>query len=216
MVKLFVQMGVEKKILEELKRYNQINSYIVEQEDPLAALADTAVTGDETANVDEPADATGAEEVAEPVDVANDPEVEVVGDEETSDSGTEELDITDLVNKQNEVASKQDEYMNNLFGKLEDLTNKLGEMDKIFDKINSLEQKIEKYRSKTPEEKLHLRSLDSYPYNQKLTDFFVDKQPEMEQSGKHEYILTADEVQNFSDNSIRDTFGPVPKNNPSF
>jgi hypothetical protein len=106
--------------------------------------------------------------------------------------------------------------MTNLFGKLEDLTNKLGEMDKIFDKINSLEQKIEKYREKTPEERLHLRSLDSYPYNQKLTDFFIDKQPEMEKSGKHEYVLTADEVKNFSDNSIRDTFGPIPKNSPSF
>lgn len=207
-------MGVEKKILEELNRYNQINSYITEQADPLADLAGGA---DETPTTDDLPDA-GAEEVAEPVDVASDPEVEVIGDEggTETESGTEELDITDLVNKQNEVATKQDEYMNNLFGKLEDLTNKLGEMDKIFDKINSLEQKIEKYREKTPEERLHLRSLDSYPYNQKLTDFFVDKQPEMEKSGKHEYVLTADEVKNFSDNSIRDTFGPIPKNNPSF
>lgn len=207
-------MGVEKKILEELNRYNQINSYITEQADPLADLAGGA---DETPATDDLPDA-GAEEVAEPVDVASDPEVEVIGDEggTETESGTEELDITDLVNKQNEVATKQDEYMNNLFGKLEDLTNKLGEMDKIFDKINSLEQKIEKYREKTPEERLHLRSLDSYPYNQKLTDFFVDKQPEMEKSGKHEYVLTADEVKNFSDNSIRDTFGPIPKNNPSF
>jgi hypothetical protein len=207
-------MGVEKKILEELNRYNQINSYITEQADPLADLAGGA---DETPATNDLPDA-GAEEVAEPVDVASDPEVEVIGDEggTETESETEELDITDLVNKQNEVATKQDEYMSNLFGKLEDLTNKLGEMDKIFDKINSLEQKIEKYREKTPEERLHLRSLDSYPYNQKLTDFFVDKQPEMEKSGKHEYVLTADEVKNFSDNSIRDTFGPIPKNNPSF
>lgn len=207
-------MGVEKKILQELNRYNQINSYITEQADP---LADLAAGADETPATDDLAD-VGAEEVAEPVDVANDPEVEVIGAEggTETESGTEELDITDLVNKQNEVATKQDEYMNNLFGKLEDLTNKLSEMDKIFDKINSLEQKIEKYREKTPEEKLHLRSLDSYPYNQKLTDFFVDKQPEMEKSGKHEYVLTADEVKNFSDNSIRDTFGPIPKNTPSF
>ena len=207
-------MGVEKKILQELNRYKQINSYITEQADPLADLAGGA---DATPATDDLTD-IGAEEVDEPVDVANDPEVEVIGDKggAETESGTEELDITDLVNKQNEVASKQDEYMSNLFGKLEDLTNKLGEMDKIFDKINSLEQKIEKYREKTPEERLHLRSLDSYPYNQKLTDFFIDKQPEMEKSGKHEYVLTADEVKNFSDHSIRDTFGPIPKNSPSF
>jgi len=211
-------MGVEKKILEELSRYNQINSYITEQD---ANVVDVSLDAGEELTTEPTADTdldTGAEEVAEPVDVASDPDVEVIDDsgEVQGEENTEELDITELVNKQNEVAQKQDEYMNNLFGKLDDLTNKLQEMDKIFDKINSLEQKIEKYREKTPEEKLHLRSLDSYPYNQKLTDFFVDKQPEMEQSGKHEYVLTADEVQNFSDNSIRDTFGPVPKNTPSF
>ena len=44
-------------------------------------------------------------------------------------------------------------------------------MDTILNKINDLEQKVEKYRQKSPEEKLQLRSLDSYPYNQKLTDF---------------------------------------------
>jgi len=211
-------MGVEKKILEELSRYNQINSYITEQD---ANVVDVSLDAGEELTTEPTADTdldTGAEEVAEPVDVASNPDVEVIDDsgEVQGEENTEELDITELVNKQNEVAQKQDEYMNNLFGKLDDLTNKLQEMDKIFDKINSLEQKIEKYREKTPEEKLHLRSLDSYPYNQKLTDFFVDKQPEMEQSGKHEYVLTADEVQNFSNNSIRDTFGPVPKNTPSF
>ena len=38
-----------------------------------------------------------------------------------------------------------------------------------------LKAKIEKYKPKSPEQKLELRSLDSYPYNQKLTDFFDDK-----------------------------------------
>ncbi len=61
-------------------------------------------------------------------------------------------------------------------------------------------------REDTPEEKLMLRSLDSYPYNQKLTDFFNDKEPEMEKSGKNEYVLTSDEVENFSPNEIKKTF----------
>ena len=39
---------------------------------------------------------------------------------------------------------------------------------------NDIEAKIEKYRQKTPQEKLELRSIDSGPFNQKLTDF-IDK-----------------------------------------
>ena len=74
---------------------------------------------------------------------------------------------------------------------MEDLRNILG--------------KLEKYRQKTPEEKLELRSLDSGPYNQKLTDYFSDKLPEMEKQGK-EYVLTTDDVQSFSPNEIKKTF----------
>jgi hypothetical protein len=62
-------------------------------------------------------------------------------------------------------------------------------------KLNSLESKIEKYREKTPQERLELRTLDSYPFNQKLSTFFDDKQEDMEKTGKHEYVLTSDEVE---------------------
>ena len=79
-------------------------------------------------------------------------------------------------------------------------------MDQIVDKLNSLEDKIEKYRPKTPEEKLELRSLDSGPYKQKLSDFFIDKQKDIEKTGKNEYILTTDEVENFTDDQIRQSF----------
>jgi hypothetical protein len=96
--------------------------------------------------------------------------------------------------------------MNNLFTKLDDLQSKLSHMDQIMDKINSLETKFDRYREKTPEEKLMLRSLDSYPYNQKLTDFFDDKKQEMEDTGKNEYVLTSDEVEEFSPNEIKGTF----------
>ena len=89
---------------------------------------------------------------------------------------------------------------------MQDLTSKLSDMDKILNKINDLETKVEKYRQKSPEEKLQLRSLDSYPYNQKLTDFFVDKEVEMEKTGKNEYVLTPDEVENYSENDIKNSF----------
>ena len=208
-------MSVEKKLLEEIERYNKINNYITEQ-DELTPLPGDEEGGEEPAGDLPPAPEGGetdsAEEVPEPIDVETDPDVEVVGDEEgstddmTEEGGTEELDITDLVTTQKDISDKQDEYMETMFSKLEDLTSKLGEMDTILNKINDLEQKVEKYRQKSPEEKLQLRSLDSYPYNQKLSDFFMDKQSEFEQTGKNEYVLTSDEIENYSDGDIKKSF----------
>jgi len=201
-------MSINKKIISEIERYKNIDSYISEQ-------FDTAEP--EAAPAEEPTDMEMGDddkvsEIPEPVDVETDPDVEVVDDEKetttddtTEESGTEELEITDLVTAQKDIQSKQDEYMNTMFEKLSDLEGKLSSMDAIFDKINNLENKIEKYRQKSPEEKLQLRSLDSYPYNQKLTDFFQDKEEEFEKTGK-EYTLTTDDVENFSDAEIKNTF----------
>jgi hypothetical protein len=205
-------MGVSKAILEEIKKYNQINNYIFEQEtglppveDPLATLPAPA-----DAPVAEPApDAAATPPVGEtepqPVDVENDPDVEKIGGE-TEESGSEELEITDLVNSQKNIETKQEEYFSNLFNQLQNLESKLGDMDNVMNKLNQIEIKIEKYREKTPQEKLELRSLDSGPFNQKLTDFFVDKQTDFEKSGKNEYILTTDDVEDYAPSEIKGTF----------
>ena len=195
-------MSIDKKILEEISKYNNINKYISEQETDLPEPiegGDVDLEGSEL-DIDD----------VQPVDVESDPEVEVVG-EPTSElsgeeSGTEELDITDLVTTQKDMSTKQEEYMDSMMDRLNDLTSKLSDMDKILVKINSLEDKVDKYRQKSPEEKLQLRSLDSYPYNQKLTDFFMDKGPDMEKTGKNEYVLTSDEVENYTDRDIKDSF----------
>lgn len=203
-------MSIENKILKEITRYQNISKYISEQElgdEP--GTEETDVTDAETGGEDV------VDEIPEPIDVESDPDVEIVDDEgETQDvvtdegdvSGTEELDVTELVNTQKNISDKQDEYMDTMFQKLDSLTSKLEDMDKIIEKINDLEQKVEKYRPKSSTEKLQLRSLDSYPYNQKLTDFFQDKENEMEASGKNEYILTSDEVENFSQSDIAKSF----------
>ena len=210
-------MNIDKKILEELSRFNSINKYINEQElpppptDPLAGAPADPLAGapvDPLAGGTPPADPAGATPppapgtVPAPVDVEADPDVEKVGDE----SGKEDLEITDLVKSQKNVEKKQDEYFEQLFGHLETLENKLGEMDEIVNKLNSLEAKVEKYREKTPQEKLELKTIDSGPFNQKLSDFFIDKQEDMEKSGKNEYVLTSDEVKDFSPNEIQKTF----------
>jgi hypothetical protein len=196
-------MSIDKKILKEIKRHQNINNYVFEQEE-VTDLPDEG--GEDIAQTDD----LEVDEVPEPVDVSDDPDVEVVsGDDEvdvTDEGGTEELDITDLVTTQKDMSNKQDEYMDTMFGKLDDLTSKLGEMDSILDRINQLETKIEKYRQKSPEEKLQLRSLDSYPYNQKLTDFFMDKQEDLEKTGKNEYVLTSDDIESYSDGNIKKSF----------
>jgi len=203
---------VDNRIIEEISRYKSINNYIFEQEATLPPPPEEGVLppADPGAFPPPPADAGAippppAVPVTEPtpVDVATDPEVEKVGEEKGK---TEELDISDLVNSQKQVEKKQEEYFDNLFKHLTDLEGKLGEMDNIMNKLNDLEMKVEKYREKTPQEKLELRSLDSGPFNQKLTDFFEDKEEDMEKSGKNEYILTQDEVEDYSPVDIKKTF----------
>lgn len=212
-------MSLDRKILEELARHNRINKYIIEQEagELPPPPPDAPPIGDEPLP---PAAPTTPEPAAEPevIDVEKDEEVEKIDDKGVSEEGeeTEELDITDLVSAQEKIQTKQDNYFDELFKQLETLTSKLSEMDKIVDKVNSIEQKIEKYRIKTPEEKLELRSLDSYPYSQKLTDFFVDKEKDLDKSGKNEYVLTSDEVTDFSPTEIKKTFQPPSSLDDSF
>jgi hypothetical protein len=211
-------MSLDKKIISEIERYRNINNYILEQTTPdLGALAPApgevgvgAPPPPAEAEVAPPAAPT----TPQPIDVANDPDVEKIDDEgnaqDSSDdeSGTEELEITDLVDSQKNIEKKQDEYFENLFGQLSNLESKLGEMDSIMNKLNALENKIEKYREKTPQERLELRTLDSYPFNQKLSQFFDDKQDDMEKTGKNDYVLTSDQVMDINTSDIKNSFQP--------
>jgi len=162
-----------------------------------------------------PGEAEGPGGAPTPIDVENDPDVEKIDDDGESEEkkdkkddegGTDELDVTDLVDSQKNIEKKQDDYFENLFGQLTKLESRLGEMDAIMNKLNALENKIEKYREKTPQEKLELRSYDSYPFNQKLSQFFDDKQDEMEKTGKNDYVLTPDDVTDINVSDIKDSF----------
>jgi hypothetical protein len=222
---------VDSKIISEIKRYREINSYIFEQDaalpppppppaDPAAGGALPPPPGGALPPPPggDPAAAGGTPPPppAAPVDVANDPDVEKLGDKDKKegDKKGKELEITDLVKSQKNVETKQEEYFDNLFKHLTDLESKLSDMDNIMNKLNDLESKIEKMRPKTPEEKLELRSLDSGPYNQKLSDFFEDKMDDMEKSGKNEYVLTQDDVENYSSGDIKKSFRDFGSDTP--
>jgi hypothetical protein len=211
---------VNENILSEISRHREINKYITEQDATLppppaegelppppadaageVPPADLGMTPPADLGMTPPPAAPSGD--TQPVDVATDPDVEKLGDEKDK---TEEIDITDLVKSQKNVEKKQEEYFDNLFKHLTDLESRLGEMDNIMTKLNDLEMKVEKYRVKTPEEKLELRTLDSGPYNQKLSDFFQDKEEEMEKSGKNEYVLTQTDVEDYSNSDIKKSF----------
>jgi hypothetical protein len=214
-------MSLDTKIISEIQRYRSINNYISEQvgEDlaPLAPEAGVAPPpATSTATPPPPPAAPGG--APTPIDVENDPDVEKIDDSGKSEegdkgeSGSEELDITELVDSQKNIEKKQDDYFDNLFGQLTKLESRLGEMDAIMNKLNALENKIEKYRDKTPQEKLELRSYDSYPFNQKLSQFFDDKKDEMEKTGKNDYVLTPEDVTDINVNDIKGSFqGNKPK-----
>jgi hypothetical protein len=204
-------MRIDVKILNEIRRYKDINNYINEQDvppppppgdvppPPPGAGAPPPPPGD----VPPPPGGAGAPlPPAEPINVGEDPEVEKIEDE----TKEKKIKVTDLVKGQKSVEEKQETYFENLFQHLDDLESKLSNMDQIIDKLNSIESKIEKYRVKTPEEKMELRSLDSGPFNQKLSQFFQEKEDEFEDMGREQYIIRPDDVQNYSQPDIKKSF----------
>ena len=217
---------IDQKILLELRRYNQINNYIMEQdvppppgdvppppgEDVPPPPGDDVPPAGETPDVTPPA-------APEKVDTATDPDVEKLDKEgkpedKKDDSDTEEIEVTDLVDSQKNIQTKQDDYFQQLFDQLSSLEERLSGMDQIVNKLNTLEAKVDQYKPKSPQEKLELRSLDSGPFNQKLTDFFEDKQEDFKKTGKNEYILTQDDVESYSPLEIRKTFDQFPGGKP--
>jgi hypothetical protein len=202
---------LEKSLMEELARYNAINKYaknLMEQGElppppsPEGELPPPPSPEGELPPP--PVDTTGAElppsDMGAPID------------------DVEEIDITDLVNMTKSIKKELDDKktetdgvtgkMDTVFTKLSDLEGKLSQMDAVLSKIDQLGQKMEDMREKTPQEKLELRSLDSYPFNQNPQQFFANKQSEMRQSGKNEYVLTKQEIDNYSTDIIKNSFNP--------
>jgi hypothetical protein len=125
-----------------------------------------------------------------------------------------EVDVTSLVDgaKEAKVAAiKAMKVSKNtgekLMDKLSNLEARLAKMDSVASKIENLEKEMVK-RNPTPVEKLEMRSLDSYPYNIKLSDYWADKKGAYDVTNKEkEYVLTSDDIDSdFSYSQIKDTF----------
>ena len=213
-------MDLEKKLHEELMRHRSINNYgkklVKEQEE-----VDPADIPVDDAPIEDIPDVP-AEEPAGDAPIEDVPAEEPAGDapEEGGDFDVEEIDITDSVNMtqniKNELDAKKSENdqvigkMGDLFSKLDDLESKLSKMDNVIAKIDGLEHKVEDMKEPTPQERLEMRSLDSYPFNQKPSEFFSQKELDMKASGKNEYVITKQDVDDYSDKQMRDSFNIEP------
>jgi hypothetical protein len=198
---------LEQKLQEELNRYKAINKYgktmIMEQDVPPPPPAPDAA-------VDAPP-APDAAIDAPPTDAPPMDTPDMGGD------NTEEVDITDLVNMTKSIKKDLENHtqdntqtmtkMDDVFTKLGDLEAKLAQMDQVMAKIDQLGAQVQQMKPETPVEKLEMRSLDSYPFNEKPQEFFSHKQGEMRASGKNEYVLTKDDVDNYS-SEIKTSFNP--------
>ena len=110
------------------------------------------------------------------------------------------------VNESNIIANRADD----LLGKFSELESRLGGMDEIISKMDELEKEVIQ-RNPTPVEKLNMRSMESFPYSVKLTDFWEDREG-YDTGGEEvekEYTLTQDEVDyDYNETDIRNTFKP--------
>lgn len=230
-----MKKNINKQLLnEELKRFKlllEYSFYKEEEEKDNIILGSLSEQDEEPepgaeATTEQPAD-TGAEATPEqpidagadmgteqPTDMAGDMGADM-GMEQPADMGggeeDVEIDVTELVKGSEEAKRSAEEATRNtetLISKLADLESRLAKMDSITNKIDDLEREMVK-RNPTPVEKLELRSLSSFPYNQKLTDFWGQKHDgyEVTSDTNKEYTLTTDDINyDYSDNNIRQSF----------
>jgi hypothetical protein len=210
----------------EIPEYKDLILGDIEEADDNAP-DDLAPAGDVNAAADAIGDELGVDtgagdDISGEIDDSQPPMDEPMDDmsmdtEEPADDSTE-VDVTALVKGSEEAKTAADNAANAanqntqaLMQKLDSLEAHVANMDRIGAKIEALEKEIIK-RNPTPVEKLEMRSLDSYPYSQKLTDFWKDKEGAYnvmgnEEPKKKEYVLTKDDVDSgYSDADIKKSF----------
>ena len=141
-------------------------------------------------------------------------------DEEEPEEEDDVIDVDDLTDAQEKVNDKVnsvgrdlgqvDKKIGSLIGAIETLQ---GMFDQNNKKIEDLKKEIEK-RNPTQTEKLNLRSIDSYPFSEKPTDYWQKKSANSNYSAyadndeptTQEYVITNDDVDDFTEREIADSF----------
>ena len=214
-----MKKDIKRLINEEVENFKKLYEYNFYTE------ADNLILGNLEEQEDEEVEdffAGGEEEETEELDKLG-PEEEPAEEEETeevdidvepADDGTIELDVTELVKGSEEAkqsADQANEKIDSLLSMVSKLENQLKSMEQISSKIDSLETELEK-RAPTPEEKIEMRSLDSYPYSVKLTDFWSSQEGQYDIVDKEdeepkEYVLTQDDIDaDYSSADVKSSF----------
>ena len=141
-------------------------------------------------------------------------------DEEEPEEEDDVIDVDDLTDAQEKVNDKVnsvgrdlgqvDKKIGSLIGAIEKLQ---GMFDQNNKNIEDLKKEIEK-RNPTQTEKLNLRSIDSYPFSEKPTDYWQKKSANSNYSAyadndeptTQEYVITNDDVDDFTEREIADSF----------
>lgn len=140
-------------------------------------------------------------------------------DEPEAEGGEVELDITELVQKSEDAEAASQEAnskIDQLMAQLGSLESKLPNVDKLSDQFAALEKEVQE-RNPSEVEKLEMRSMNSYPYNLKLSDYWAQDDSgyevdngdgqEFEEEKEEEFVLTKDDVeQSYNPNSIKKSF----------
>ena len=234
-------MGDKKILNEEIKRFNTILEYSFfvdemekEGDSPEGntedLLLDVTEQEEEVTDVVEPTEEPVEEPTEEPTEeggedpfggelpvedeFADEPAME---EEPMGGEGEVEVDVSDIVDKTEEAkeeASQASSKIDDLLGKFSELEEKLTGMDQIITKMDELEQEV-KDRNPSPTEKLSMRSMDSFPYSVKLTDFWNDREgydATGEEDEEKEYTLTKQDIDDdYSEVDIRSSFNPKGK-----
>jgi hypothetical protein len=136
-----------------------------------------------------------------------------------SEEEVEEIDVTAIVTKSDEAKASADlavqssqetnTYVKDLMDKFSNLEAQLGKMDSIMAKVSKIED-----TNKTPDEKLEMRSLDSFPYSMKLTDYWEDKVAdptnnyEATENDEERFEITKDDLTDYNELDIKNSFNP--------
>jgi hypothetical protein len=146
-------------------------------------------------------------------------EFSAADDIEMEDEEVEEIDVTAIVSKSDEAKESADlavqasqetnTYVKDLMDKFSNLEAQLGKMDSIMAKVSKIED-----TNKTPNEKLEMRSLDSFPYSMKLTDYWNDKindptnNYEATENDEENFEVTPEDISDYNELDIKNSFNP--------
>lgn len=146
------------------------------------------------------------------------------GDPMMDEGGPEEdeevIDVDDLTKAQEKVNDKVNSVgrdLGKVDSRIEKLIGAIEGLEAMFDKnnqeISDLKKEFEK-RNPTQTEKLNLRSLDSYPFKVRPTDYWRDKAENSNYSAyadnseptTQEYVITNNDIDDFTEREIADSF----------